>query len=320
VFDNKIILLTGGTGSFGHAMTKELLTNHSPKVIRVFSRGEFLQDEMKKKFNDSRLRFFIGDVRDKDRLHRAMKGVDIVIHAAALKQIPACEYCPEEAIKTNIDGSMNVIYSALENEVSRVIAISTDKATSPNTLYGATKLVMEKLIVQANAYVGTGITRFACVRYGNVIGSRGSVIPLFLQQKESGELTITDKDMTRFWFTVEQGVQFVVKCLRDMKGGEIFIPKIPSMKIIDMADVIAPKAKKRFIGIRQAEKLHEILFNNEESRHTIEQDDRFVILPEDVFWDGTTWKGNLTLIKEYTSDTNTQWLSPKELKVMIGNK
>ncbi len=235
--ENKVILLTGGTGSFGQKFTEIALREHNPKVIRIFSRGELLQQQMQQRFNDDpRLRFFIGDVRDRERVYRAMNGVDIVVHAAALKQVPTCEYNPLEAVKTNIDGAANVIDAAIDNGVEKVMTISTDKAVQPVNLYGATKLAAEKLFIQSNVYTGWRKTRFSCVRYGNVAGSRGSVMPLFLKQKENGTITITDERMTRFWITLEQGVRFVIDCTGRMHGGEVFIPKIPSMKITELAD------------------------------------------------------------------------------------
>jgi len=316
----KVILVTGGTGSFGQKFTEIVLREHNTKAIRIFSRGELLQEEMRRRFeDDQRLRFFIGDVRDRERIHRAMNGVDIVVHAAALKQVPACEYNPIEAIRTNIDGAINVIDAAIDNGIEKVIAISTDKAVYPVNLYGATKLVAEKLFVQANAYTGFGKTRFSCVRYGNVVGSRGSVIPLFLEQRKTGETTITDERMTRFWITSEQGVRFVIKCIEIMSGGEIFIPKIPSVRITDLADVIAPGAQRKVIGIRPGEKLHEALMPGEEARHAREFDDYFVVEPEFVFWGKADLKGGKALAESftYTSDTNNWWLSEDDLNKML---
>jgi UDP-N-acetylglucosamine 4,6-dehydratase/5-epimerase len=318
VLKDKVILLTGGTGSFGNKFTKIVLNECNPKAIRIFSRGEKKQLDMMNKFNDNRLRFFIGDVRDKDRLHRAMTNVDIVVHAAALKQVPTCEYNPIEAIRTNIDGAINVIDTAIDNGIDKIIAISTDKAVHPVNLYGATKMTAEKLFVQANSYSGTTNTKFSCVRYGNVIGSRGSVIPLFLKQKEAGTLSITNEEMTRFWIKLEEGVKFVINCIEHMKGGEIFIPKIPSMKITDLADAIAPDAKKEIIGIRPGEKLHEILLTEDEARHSREFDYGYVIEPEHPFWNVNNIKGkNLPEGFKYTSDTNTKWLTKNELIKII---
>lgn len=317
---NKVILLTGGTGSFGQKFTKIALKEHDPKAIRIFSRGELLQQEMRQKFNDDpRLRFFIGDVRDRERVYRAMNGVDIVVHAAALKQVPTAEYNPIEAIRTNINGAVNVIDAAIDNGVERAIAISTDKAVQPVNHYGATKLVMEKLFIQANVYTGGQKTRFSCVRYGNVVGSRGSVIPLFLEQKKNGKITITDERMTRFWITLEQGVHFVIDCIARMHGGEVFVPKIPSMKITELADVIAPKAEREIIGIRQGERINEILLTEEEATHSKEMDEYFVIEPEFPFWKVDNIEDGRPLHPgfRYTSDNNDWWLTEDELKKML---
>ncbi len=319
IFKDKVVLITGGSGSFGNKFVETLLREHEPKTIRVFSRGEKKQLDMQQKFNDDRLRFFIGDVRDRLRLNRAMYDVDILIHAAALKQVPTCEYNPIEAIRTNIDGAVNVIDAALDHQVKKVMAISTDKAVHPINLYGATKMTAEKLFIQANSYVGKQDIKFSCVRYGNVIGSRGSVIPLFLKQKEKGVLTITNPNMTRFWLTIEQGVSFVIRSIGKMHGGEIFIPKIPSMKIIDLANTIAPDAEKKIIGSRPGEKIHEILMTCDESRHSKEFDDMFVIEPEQPFLDEIKF-ANGKVIPEgfsYSSDNNSVWLSQRELKDKI---
>lgn len=313
---NKTILVTGGTGSFGQKFAETVLQQEQPKSVRVFSRGELLQHEMRLKFaEEKRLRFFIGDVRDKDRLHRAMNGVDIVVHAAALKHVPIAEYNPIEAVKTNIDGAINVIDCAINNGVERVMAISTDKAVAPVNLYGATKLVMERLMTQANVYTSGRKTRFSCVRYGNVVGSRGSVVPLFLEQKKTGTITITDERMTRFWITLDQGVQFVLSCLESMHGGEVFVPKIPSMTITDLADAIAPDAQRMVTGIRPGEKLHECLLTEEEATHAKEFDDRFVIEPEHSFWGKDNLAAGASLPDgfRYTSDGNTRWLGKDEL-------
>ncbi len=317
---DKVILVTGGTGSFGQKFTEIALKDYNPKVIRIFSRGELLQEEMRRRFNDDkRLRFFIGDVRDRERVYRAINGVDIVVHAAALKQVPTCEYNPIEAIKTNIDGATNVIDAVIDNEVEKVIAISTDKAVHPVNLYGATKLVAEKLFIQANSYVGGSKMAFGCVRYGNVVGSRGSVIPLFFEQRQNGKITITDERMTRFWITLEQGVRFVINCIGRMRGGEIFIPKIPSMKVTDMADVIAPGVEKEITGIRPGEKLNEILITEEEARNAREFRDCFVIEPEHPFWRRGEVKGGKVLTEgfTYTSDNNSWWLTKEDLKEMV---
>jgi UDP-N-acetylglucosamine 4,6-dehydratase (inverting) len=319
VLKNKTILLTGGTGSFGNKFTEIALNEHSPKAIRIFSRCEKKQLDMNNKFNDDRLRFFIGNIRDRDRLHRALTDVDIVVHAAALKQVPACEYNPIEAIRTNIDGAINIIDYAIDNEVDKVIAISTDKAVHPVNLYGATKMTAEKLFVQGNSYSGKVDTKFSCVRYGNVIGSRGSVIPLFLRQKEEGILTITDDKMTRFWLRLDDGVRFVINCIGRMKGGEIFIPKIPSMKVMDLANAIAPKAKKKIIGIRPGEKIHEILLTEDEARHSREFEDYFIIEPEHPFWRAKKIESGKKLKEgfRYTSGDNDDWLSVENLNKTI---
>lgn len=316
----KTWLITGGTGSFGKKLTGTVLREHNPKAIRIFSRGELLQLQMRQQFSgDPRLRFFIGDVRDKERLYRAMNGVDIVVHAAALKQVPACEYNPIEAIRTNIDGAANVIDAAIDNEVEKVMAVSTDKAAHPVNLYGASKLVAEKLLVQGNVYTGGRKTKFSVVRYGNVIGSRGSVIPLFLKQKETGKITVTDERMTRFWITLEQGVCFVIDCIDRMQGGEVFCPKIPSMRLMDLADAIAPSAEKEITGIRPGEKVTEVLLTEEEACHTREFEDHFVIEPEYPFWDSSLLKGGKKLSAGfcYTSDNNQHWLTGDELQEMI---
>lgn len=320
VLSEKTILVTGGTGSFGKKFTEIILKEHNPKVVRIFSRGELKQQKMRQQFNnDEKLRFFIGNVRDKNRLYRAMNGVDIVINAAALKQVPACEYNPIEAVRTNIDGVVNVIDAAIDNGVEKTITISTDKAVHPVNLYGATKLVAEKLFIQANAYAGKRKTKFSCVRYGNVVGSRGSIVPLFLEQRKNAKITITDKRMTRFWITLERGVRFVIDCIERMRGGEVFIPKIPSMKVTDLADTIAPEAKKEIIGIRPGEKINEILLTEEEARHTKEFDSFFTIEPEHPFWHQNNLKEGKTLLDgfRFTSDSNGWWLTKKELKKMI---
>lgn len=320
IFKDKIILVTGGTGSFGKKFSEILTAEYQPRTIRVFSRGELLQMEMHNAFHDDRLRFLIGDVRDKDRLNRAMNGVDIVIHAAALKQVPTCEYNPIEAIKTNIEGSVNIIDAAIDNSVEKVMAISTDKAVHPVNLYGATKMVAEKLFVQANSYTGgERKTKFSVVRYGNVVGSRGSVIPLFKEQMKTGEITITDQRMTRFWITLDQGVRFVINSLEMMKGGEIFIPKIPSMRITDLAHITAPSARVKEIGIRPGEKLHEVLLTEDESRHAKEFDTHFIIEPEHAFWGSNLHTRGKTIPEgfRYSSETNTQWLSGDVLKRIV---
>jgi len=318
---NKVILITGGTGSFGKKMTQTLLAEKNPKKVIIFSRDELKQHEMRVAgYTDPRLRYFIGDVRDRERLVRAMHGVDIVIHAAALKQVPACEYNPMEAIKTNILGSSNVIEAALDAGVGKVLALSTDKAVSPANLYGGTKLVAEKLFIQSNAYAAGTATRYACVRYGNVVGSRGSIVPLFLKLRASGKITVTDERMTRFWLSLEQGVQFVIHCIEQMEGGEVFVPKISSTKVIDLAKAIAPEAEIEIIGIRPGEKLHEDLLSVDEARHTIELESMFVIQPAEASWFGYSWKDKGQPLPEgfsYTSDSNADWLDVDGIKKYI---
>lgn len=318
MFDEKNILITGGTGSFGKTFTRYLLTNFNPKRVIIFSRDEFKQYQMSKEFNDEkRLRFFIGDVRDKERLYRAFWNVDYVVHAAALKQVPAAEYNPFEFIKTNIIGAQNIIEACIDNKVKKVVALSTDKAANPINLYGATKLCSDKLFVAGNAYAGGRVTRFSVVRYGNVLGSRGSVLPLFLEQKKKGKITITDKRMTRFWITLPKAVELVLKAFDLMFGGEIFVPKIPSMKIIDMAKAICPDCEIEEIGIRPGEKLHEVMIPEDDARHTREYEDHFRIIPEFMNWEASKNYGNdgkkLPEGFVYSSDKNDWWLTEKEL-------
>jgi len=318
-FEGKTILVTGGTGSFGQKFTEICLREYQPKGIRIYSRGELMQMQMSQKFNNDRLSFLIGDVRDRNRLYRAMRGVDVVVHAAAMKQVPSCEYNPIEAVKTNIDGTVNLIDAAVDNNVTKVMLISTDKAVHPVNLYGATKMVAEKLGIQGNSYSGGKTPWFSCVRYGNVIGSRGSVIPLFKEQQKKGVITITDEKMTRFWISLDQGVRFVMNSIEIMKGGEIFIPKIPSMRLTDLADAIAPNVKKEYIGIRAGEKLHEVLLTEDEARHAKEYDHGFIIEPEHRFWKQNDVIGGKVLPEgfRYASDTNNVWLSTEELKKII---
>ncbi len=319
----KTILLTGGTGSFGNKFTEIMLKKYKPKAIRIFSRDELKQWEMAKKFNGNKhLRFFIGDVRDKDRLERAMDGVDIVVHAAALKQVPLCEYNPFEAVKTNILGAQNVVNAAIGYKVEKVMAISSDKAVNPVNLYGATKMCMEKLLIAANSYVGKKNIMLSCVRYGNVLGSRGSAISLFEEQREKGSITVTDERMSRFWLHIDDGIEFVVNCLGLMRGGEIFVPKISSMKVVDLARVIAPDSKIKFIGIRPGEKIHECLLTEDEARHSFEFDKFFVIEPEHPWWIRDYLKGGKKLKEgfKYTSDNNDNCLTPGELRKMIEQK
>ena len=320
---NLSILVTGGTGSFGRKFTEIMLKEYHPKRLIIFSRDELKQHEMRHLYSDSipgsPVRYFIGDVRDKDRLHRAMNGVDILVHAAALKQVPACEYNPFEAIKTNIFGAQNVIDAAIDCGVPKVIALSTDKAVNPINLYGATKLCAEKLFVQGNSYAGGKITRFCCARYGNVVGSRGSVIPLFLNQRQNGKITVTDERMTRFWITLEEGVRFVIRCIETMHGGEVFVPKIPSMRVVDLAKVIAPECQVQIIGIRPGEKVHESLISEDEARYTLEFEDMYVVQPLFPWWGRDNWEGGRLLPDgfRYTSDTNPCWLTEEDLKLMI---
>src|SRR5271163_4489032 len=277
-WSEQVVLVTGGTGSFGRTFVELMLREYRPQKLIIFSRDELKQHDMRAAgLDDPSLRYFIGDVRDMQRLERAFSGVTVVVHGAALKQVPACEYNPFEAIQTNIMGGRNVIDAAINQGVRRTLALSTDKAVNPINLYGATKLCAEKMFVQANAYAGAQDTRFACARYGNVVGSRGSVIPVFIEQRRRGKITITDPRMTRFWLTLEQGVKFVIRCLEQMHGGEIFVPKIPSMRLADLAETIAPGCAVEYIGIRPGEKLHEVLVSEDESRQTLETEDMFVI-------------------------------------------
>lgn len=321
MLNNKTILITGGTGSFGHHFVDYALQHYNPKKIIIYSRDEYKQFIMDNDYKRHRdvLRFFIGDVRDEPRLKMAMKNVDYVIHAAALKQVPACEYNPNEAIKTNINGAMNVINASLETGVKKVVALSTDKAVNPINLYGGTKLVSDKLFCAANAYGGSSGTKFAVVRYGNVAGSRGSVIPFFQNIIDKGgkELPITDYRMTRFWISLEQGVELVIKALEEARGGETFISKIPSFKITDLAEAMLPGCKKPEIGIREGEKLHEIMITREDSLHTYEYKNHFIIYPNYNWWGEKDIISGGRLVKqesEYSSGTNTEWLDVDQLK------
>jgi len=320
-WNDKVILVTGGTGSFGKKFIDVILREYNPGKMIVFSRDEQKQHEMRQSgFQDERLRYFIGDVRDYERLRRAFDGVDYVVHAAALKQVPACEYNPMEAVKTNILGSSNVIDAALDAKVEKVIALSTDKAVNPINLYGATKLAAEKLFVQSNAYAGGKKTRFSCVRYGNVVGSRGSVVPLFIRQREQGVVTVTDERMTRFWISLEQGVRFVIRCLSDMYGGEVFVPKIPSMKVSDLAKAMAPDAEINYIGIRPGEKLHEVLISEDEARTVVELDGMYVVQPAEAYWFGRDWESKGKEIDDefrYVSNSNSEWLTIEQIKAII---
>lgn len=320
MINGKTILITGGTGSFGQAMTQKLLSAYRPKSIRILSRDELKQHEMRTRFNDHpNLRFLIGDVRDQTRLRRAMENVDIVFHAAAMKQVPACEYNPIEAIRTNIDGAINVIEACLDNNIKHVVALSTDKAASPINLYGATKLCSDKLFISANNYAGQRDCRFAVVRYGNVLASRGSVVPVFRELiRNNKPLTITDKRMTRFWITLDQATDFVLDSLYRMSGGELYVPKIPSMYITDLAKLMAPKAKIVVTGIRPGEKLHEYLITQEEGRNTLDLGDRYVVEPEHSWWRRGMIKGK-PVAKNFSYDSlsNTQWLSQQAMKKLL---
>ena len=324
MLNDKAILITGGTGSFGKAFTRYVLENYNPKKIIIYSRDEFKQYMMQNEFKDykSKLRFFIGDVRDKERLSRAFEGVDYVIHAAAMKQVPACEYNPSEAIKTNIHGAQNVIDAALDNNVKKVVALSTDKAVNPVNLYGGTKLVSDKLFIAANAYAGDKDINFSIVRYGNVAGSRGSIIPLFHNIIKNGgtELPITDYRMTRFWISLRQGVELVIKALEEAKGGETFISKIPSFKITDLAEAMMPGCKMPEIGIREGEKLHEIMVTVEDSMTTYEYDKHFIVYPQMVWSDKRKAVPTGKKVPEgfsYSSGNNTEWLTVEEIRELI---
>ena len=320
--DGKVVLVTGGTGSFGQAFLKEVLRHHNPKAIRVYSRDELKQYELAGAMDDSRLRCVIGDVRDRDRLVQATRGVDVIVHAAAMKQVPICEYNPFEAVQTNIIGAENVVAAAIENEVPKTIALSTDKAVNPVNLYGATKLAAEKIVTQGNVYAGDRVVRFASVRYGNVVGSRGSVVPMFKRQAEEGLVTITDEAMTRFWITLEQAVQLVIDGLDWMIGGEVFVPRIPSMRIVDLADALAPGVPRRIIGIRPGEKIHEVLITSDESRHAVGFEDHFAIYPSFPFWqdDGYPEGEELAPGYRYASDTNDRWLTSDEIRAMAASE
>lgn len=322
MLSNKTILVTGGTGSFGNTFVPMTLAQQNPKKIIIFSRDEMKQWEMAKKFEgDSRVRFFIGDVRDKDRLYRALDGVDMVVHAAATKIVPTAEYNPFECVKTNILGAMNLIDACLDQGIQRVVALSTDKASSPINLYGATKLASDKLFVASNSYSGEKNTRFAVVRYGNVMGSRGSVIPYFLSIKDQGSLPITDARMTRFMISLEQGVELVWHAFEDMVGGEIYVKKIPSMKVTDVARVLAPHAAQKIIGIRPGEKLHEQMISSEDAHYTYEYPEHFKILPTINGW--SNCKKRIKSGKKvpndfvYSSDNNTEWMSDQQLQAWL---
>jgi UDP-N-acetylglucosamine 4,6-dehydratase/5-epimerase len=324
MLNGKSILITGGTGSFGKKFVEIILNKYNPKKLIIFSRDELKQFEMAQIYSENRypcIRYFIGDVRDKDRLYRAFYGVDYVVHAAALKQVPACERNPFEAIQTNVMGAENIINAAIDCGVKKVVALSTDKAANPVNLYGATKLCSDKLFISGNSYAGWKETRFFVVRYGNVIGSRGSVIPYFKKMRETGSIPITDPRMTRFWITLEEGVRFVLKCLDLAEGGELFVPKIPSMKLTDLADAIAPGCKHEIIGIRPGEKIHEVLVTEDDARHTLEFDDYFIVEPEFHWWSPKTHISHGgKQVKEgfvFTSNLNDKWLDVNELKRLV---
>ncbi len=325
MLNGKNILITGGTGSFGKKCTEIILQRYKPEKLIIFSRDELKQYEMAQKFSISDypcMRYFIGDVRDKERLYRAFSHIDFIIHAAAIKQVPAAEYNPFEAVKTNIIGAQNIINVAIDQNVKKVIALSTDKAANPVNLYGATKLCSDKLFVAGNAYGRRDQTCFSVVRYGNVVGSRGSVIPFFQKMKKTGVLPITDPQMTRFWITLEQGVEFVLRCLERMVGGETFVPKIPSMKLMDLAKSIAPDCKTEIVGIRPGEKLHEVMVPRDDARNTLEFEDHYVIKPAFHFFERRFRENNCKPVPddfEYNSQSNSLWLSSEELQKMISD-
>jgi UDP-N-acetylglucosamine 4,6-dehydratase/5-epimerase len=318
--NGKTLLITGGTGSFGRACIRTVLDRFDVDAIRVFSRDELKQSELTETFHDRRLRMLLGDVRDRDRLRLATRGVDVIIHAAALKQVMACEYNPFEAVQTNVLGAENVISAAIDNDVPLTVSLSTDKAVNPVNLYGAAKLCAEKIIAQAGVYSSRSAL-FASVRYGNVVGSRGSVIPIFQEQAKTGVVTITDERMTRFWITLQEAVEFVLSSLPLIRGGETFVPKIPSMRVTDVADALAPGAERRIIGIRAGEKLHEVLLTEDEARHSVDLGDRYVILPHLASWVSSMPERGEPLPDgfRFASDTNDRWLSEDDLHVMAGS-
>jgi UDP-N-acetylglucosamine 4,6-dehydratase len=316
----QVVLVTGGTGSFGRKFIEIMLREYHPQKLIIFSRDELKQHDMRAAgFDDPTLRYFIGDVRDQQRLERAFAGVTVVVHAAALKQVPACEYNPFEAIQTNIIGGRNVVDAAIDKGVRRILALSTDKAVNPVNLYGATKLCAEKMFVQANAYAGAQDTRFSCARYGNVVGSRGSVIPVFVEQRKRGRVTVTDPRMSRFWLTLDYGVRFVIRCIEQMHGGEIFVPKIPSMTLTALAEAVAPGCAVDYIGIRAGEKLHEVLVSEDEARNTLELSDMYVIQPAHPWWQRENWRTARPLPEgfRYASDSNPRWITRAELDVLV---
>lgn len=316
---SKSVLVTGGTGSFGRKLVETILRKHPPKRLIVFSRDELKQSEMAQDYRHECMRFFLGDVRDRARLARAFDGVQIVVHAAALKQVPSGEYNPSEVVATNVMGAQNVIDAAIDKGVERVMAMSTDKASNPINLYGATKLCSDKLFIAGNSYAGAQRTRFSVVRYGNVVNSRGSVIPLFRRQREKGVVPITDIRMTRFFITLQQGVDFVIGCQERMHGGELFVPKIPSVRLVDLAETIAPGCRHEIVGVRPGEKLHETMVSEDDARRTVEMDDRYVIQPDFPWWDDRKIEGGQPVPDrfKYSSDTNPWFLTPDELRKMV---
>ncbi len=322
-FKDKTLLITGGTGSFGKKLTEVVLKRYNPARLIIFSRDEFKQFEMAQVFSDKdypAIRYFVGDVRDKERLYRAFHHVDYVVHAAALKQVPAAEYNPFEAVKTNILGAQNVIDAAIDEGVKKTLSLSTDKAANPINLYGATKLCSDKLFISGNSYVGNEECHLSVVRYGNVIGSRGSVIPFFLEQKKTGLLSITDPRMTRFWITLDQAAEFVLNCLEQMVGGELFIPKIPSMNIMDLARAVAPDCKTKTVGMRPGEKLHEVLLTRNETRNALELDTHYIVQPEFDFWRRRFVNQGAKKVPhdfEYSSENNPHFMSVEEMRKLI---
>ena len=321
--NGKTILVTGGTGSFGQKFIKTILERFKPKKLIVFSRDELKQFEMSQEFlqtsKEGGVRYFLGDVRDIDRLRRAFDGVDIIVHAAALKQIPACEYNPFEAVKTNILGTQNVVDASIDCGVEKVLALSTDKAVSPVNLYGGTKLCAEKLVVHGNLYSRKGKTIMSCARYGNVMGSRGSVVLLFLEQRKKGKITVTDPRMTRFFITLEQGIDFIINCLQTMNGGEVFVPKIPSMRIMDLVEAIAPGCEVETIGVRPGEKIHELLISQDESRSAYDTGGMYVILPS-FYEENQNIPGDAKRVPDdftFSSDANEDWLSVEQLRDLV---
>jgi UDP-N-acetylglucosamine 4,6-dehydratase len=319
--DGQTILLTGGTGSFGRAFLERVTSLHPTATIRIYSRDELKQSEVRESFGDGNVRYLIGDVRDRARMARAAQGCDVIVHAAAMKQVTACEYNPFEAVRTNVLGAQHVVDAAIDAGVDRVVALSTDKAVNPVNLYGATKLCSEKIVVQGNAYAAQFSTRLSCVRYGNVVGSRGSVVPAFKEQRKSGVIRITDERMTRFWITLPQAVDLVLDALDRMTGGEIFIPKIPSMRVVDLAKAMAPTARREIVGIRPGEKLHEVLLTADEARHSVDAGDVFIVLPQQLWSADDPRRSKLgTPVDDgfvYSSDTNTEWLTEDELASLL---